>query len=264
MVIDHPAALDILSIIKHRIINHPRGLQKEIGPSEIGHPCDRWMGYKLLGFDEINPKSAGWRPTVGTAVHLWLAETFELADARIRAALGTDTPVWLVEQRLACGRIEAEDGYEVYGSCDLYYATRKIAVDWKIVGKATLDAARKKGHPGAQYRTQGHTYGRGWNARGMPVEEVAVFFLPASGELTDAVWWSEPYDEQVVLNGLARVSDVHNRVTQGGLDAVAEMPTHEHYCSRCPYWKFRSEDPRLGCPGDEAAQVNKPDPLESL
>lgn len=263
MTLDHPAAQALLSVIKHRIVSHPRGLQTKIGPSEFGHPCTRWLGYKLAGAPEVNPKSAGWRPTVGVAVHEWLAKTFSIANKRLLDATGLGQPVWLVEHRLACGRIEAPDGYEVHGSCDLYYLPFEIAVDWKIVGKTTLDDARKKG-PSEQYRVQAHSYGRGWARLGMPIKEVAVFYLPASGELSDAVWWSEPYDEGVVTHALKRVAIVQSLVHRLGVSAVEMLPTAEHYCNRCPYWKFESTDVKTACPGDPEARVNKPDPLTKL
>lgn len=255
MTIDHPAAQQLLSIIRHRIVNHPRSQQVRIGPSEIGHPCTRWIGYKLaMNGAEMNPRSAGWRPTVGTAVHSWLADTFEEANARLEPVIGA--PVWMVENRLLCGEVEGPDGYDVYGSCDVFDVPNRIAIDWKIVGNTTLKEARKHG-PAGNYRVQAHAYGRGWRRRGFPVDEVAVFYLPVAGELSDAVWWSEPYDEAAVTTALARVSTVQQLVKQHGLGVVEHLPTADHYCNRCPFFKPGSTDLRTGCPGDEERPVRQ-------
>ena len=69
----------VYDVIRGAIANHPRSLQKRIGPSEIGTPCDRRIGYKLLGQDE-NPRGDAWKPTVGTAVHGWLEKALEDAN----------------------------------------------------------------------------------------------------------------------------------------------------------------------------------------
>ena len=58
----------VYGMIRHAIAHHPRSLQKRIGPSEVGTPCDRRIGYKLLGHTE-NERGDAWKPTVGTAVH---------------------------------------------------------------------------------------------------------------------------------------------------------------------------------------------------
>lgn len=59
--------------IRHAIANHPRSLQRAIGPSEVGIECDRRLAYKLLGHPERDGGD-GWLPTVGTGVHSWLEE----------------------------------------------------------------------------------------------------------------------------------------------------------------------------------------------
>jgi len=78
----------VYDVIRGAIANHPRSLQKRIGPSEIGTPCDRRIGYKLLGQEE-NPRGDAWKPTVGTAVHGWLEKALEDANlAQVIAAGG--------------------------------------------------------------------------------------------------------------------------------------------------------------------------------
>lgn len=267
MSYDHPAAEALIGIIEARINSHPRSQQVKIGPSEIGHPCARWLAYKLADVDAVNPRSSGWRPTVGTAVHSWLAKTFKVENDRILEIMGKSDPVWLVEHRVAIGAIEAPDGYEIFGSCDIYFAPYRIVVDWKVVAKSTLDDVRRKVAkglpPDEKYRIQVQGYGRGWLRAGMPVDEVAIFYLPASGELSDGVFWSQPFDETVTITALERVSAVQNMVHALGAEAAPLLPTVDHYCHRCEWFSPGSTDLTVGCPGDDS-RLSKRDPVEDL
>lgn len=267
MAYDHPAANALVGIIEQRINSHPRSQQKAIGPSEIGHPCTRWLAYKLAEVPEVNPRSSGWRPTVGTAVHSWLARTFKVENERILKILDTGEPVWIVEEKVACGAIEAPGGYDIWGSCDLYFAPFFIAVDWKIVSKSTLDEVRRRVKkdlpPDPKYRKQVQGYGRGWKRYGMPIKEVAIFYLPASGELSDGVWWSEPFDENVTITALQRVSGVQQLVHTLGPRAAELLPTTDYYCHRCEWFSPGSTDIPVGCPGDQT-RLSKPDSVDGL
>src|SRR5687768_10138894 len=143
----------LLQVIRDQTNNHPRSRQKVIGPSEIGHPCDRWLAYKLSDSPKAGGSRDKWRATVGTAVHAYLADLFD----SFNATLGTT--VFHTEERVNVGTVYTGDGFDVWGGCDLY--VNGVVVDWKIVGKTTLTSARRHG-PGQQYRTQVHSYGRGW------------------------------------------------------------------------------------------------------
>lgn len=240
----------LLDVIRLRMNSHPRGLQKAIGPSEIGHPCDRWLGYKLLDVPK-NPNAAErdrWRSTVGVAVHGYLAETFE----DYNKALGID--LFAVEERvnigtIYVGNVHGGDGEDCYGGGDLYIAG--VVVDWKIVGKNTLDTVRRAKHPGQQYQVQVHGYGRGHQRAGRPVEHVSVFYLPAAGPLSQSIFWSEPYDEQVCVDALDRVSRIKTAVYTRGTAALADLEPRDHHCaSRCDWYKPESNDLALGCPGE--------------
>ena len=46
---------ELMHVIEDAIVNHPRSLQKRIGPSEVGHPCPRRIAYTLLGAGPFNP-----------------------------------------------------------------------------------------------------------------------------------------------------------------------------------------------------------------
>ena len=76
---------------------------------------------------------------------------------------------------------------------DLVDLVAGITIDWKVIGAATLRAA--KAGPSDVYRAQAHLYAKGWNDAGYRIEHVAIFYLPRNSvTLDDAVWWSEPFD----------------------------------------------------------------------
>ena len=247
---------DMLAVIRRSIAAHPRSAQREIGPSELGHPCTRWLAYKLANAPTVNT-AVSWRTAVGVAVHNTLSDVFHADNDNY------DQPRWWTENKVHVGRVEGPDGYEIYGSCDTYELFSALVTDWKIVAKTTLTDARRNG-PDHKYRVQGHAYGRGWTRRGLPVRNVSVAFLPASGELEESVFWHEPYNEQIVLDALTKVNAVNQLVTQVGVAAATVLPTAEHYCTRCPYFRPNSTDLAVACPGDPGIRRSGPDPITQL
>lgn len=210
--------------IEDAILAIPRSQQVRIGPSEVGNPCDLCLGRKLAGVPEL-PGPAAWIPTVGTAVHAWLEETF--------VVLNRDHPAghirYLLEQTVSVGEI---DGTEITGHCDMYDRLNAIVVDWKTVGPHRLKAYRAHG-PGPTYRAQAHLYARGWTRRGLPVDHVAIAFLPRNEELHRAWFWSEPYDESIALDALARADALAKAIRHAGAGAVLPSLTALPGCDSC-------------------------------
>lgn len=278
----------LLDTITGAMAAHPRSLQKRIGPSEMGTPCVRKLTYKLGGTPE-RERPPAWRPTVGTAVHAWLAEQFVAAnmagwsdpsgsglDPAAASALADLGPMTVLESDAGVGarpfqppvlRYAVEctvdvgevDGTAITGSCDLYDRVTATVVDWKIVGQATLKRVKANG-PSDVYRRQAHLYGRGWTRRGVPCERVGIMFLPNSGELTEAVWWSEPWSEALALETLARADAVAAGIRTVGLaPMLAAAPMADDYCVSCPFFVRGSTDPSRGCPGVAAKAYVAPD-----
>jgi len=234
--------LAIKKTIIHAATNAPRSLQTAIGPSEVGQPCLRRLAYKIL---DVEPASTGtdiWRPTVGTGVHAWLADALLLANRELGYTR------WLVEER-----VEVAPG--LGGSCDAHDLDTHTTVDWKIVGPSSLKKYRKDG-PGQQYRTQLHLYGKGHKLAGRRVDTVMIAFLPSAGTLADAYFWSEPFDEQVADDAIARLDLLRLALAFGQhrgaevaeiIDGVAATPAHA--CVYCPWFRHGAEDLATGCPG---------------
>lgn len=234
---------DLVAHIEAAAGGSERSRQRKIGPSEIGHPCDRRLGYRSLGVDKINDRP-GWRPTVGTAVHEWLAHAMLSANKTWRETSGVDTPRYLVESKV-------EVGDEITGSCDLYDRVTATLVDWKVVATSTIRDAKANG-PSEQYRIQAHLYGRGWTRRGLDVEAVGIFFLPSSGELHEGHLWTEPYDEQVALDALDRLRRTTALTATFGAKALPVLSTDgaiPRLCRYCPWFLPAATDPTEACPG---------------
>jgi hypothetical protein len=85
----------LTEIIRWADENSPRSLQAQIGPSELGTPCDRKLAYKLANNREINKRRDPWPAIVGTGIHHWL----EGAVNRFQEHYGLAT--YLTEQERA-------------------------------------------------------------------------------------------------------------------------------------------------------------------
>lgn len=249
-----PALLgaELRHVIQRAIAGHPRSQQTRIGPSEVGTPCARRLGYKLSGASEVNSASDGWKATIGTAVHAWLAEVF--------AADNGDVSRWLVEHRVHVGTF---DGIDLDGSCDLYDRATATVIDWKVTTLKRIKSYRANG-PGEQYRVQAHAYGMGWANRGLPVDTVGVVFLPRDGLLSQAHFWHEPYEPGHALAAMARVSSISQALrVLPSADVVAGLPTQDAYCTFCPYFRRDSTDLAVACPG-HGDRPQRPDALSGL
>jgi hypothetical protein len=220
---------EIVATVARRLDNMPRSTQSAIGPSELGAVCTRKLAHRIAGTERRNP-SGSWRSGVGTAVHAFLADTFDEVESHDQYQ--NDRTRYLIERRVHVGNV---GGQEIWGSADLFDMLTGTVVDWKIVGNTSLRAARMIG-PKPQYRTQVHCYGRGFVGQGYVVSSVAIMWLPSAGDLRDAVWWSEPYDESVALEGLQRADGIANTLAYLGPEAaIPLMPMAEDYCASCPF-----------------------------
>lgn len=249
---------ELLHVIGEAIDDHPRSRQQAIGPSEVGTPCDRRIGYKLLDVPVANRQPPAWRPTVGTAVHSWLEDVFSAHDIN-NGRVDDHELRWLTEKRLTVGDI---NGVPLVGTCDLFDTATGTSIDWKIVGTTTLRKAKAAAARGEihdpQYRTQGHLYGRGWQLAGHQVHTVAVCFLPSAGELSDAVFWSEPYDPRIAEEALTRVAAIHTKLGGFGARMLPVLPAADAHCGHCPWFRPGADDLTAACPGAEEVADARP------
>lgn len=238
---------EALGLVAAAITSAPRTVQTRVGPSELGTPCARRLGYRLAGTPPARPPGPAWIPATGTAVHEWLATV--MARAEHDATAAGAPPRWHVEQRLAVGAY-GPDQVTVDGSCDLYDAWTGTVIDWKNTSRNQIRERYRPHGPGPQYTAQAHLYARGWALRGLPVAHVAVVWLPRDGELGDAHTWTAPYDETVALAALDRAGHVATLLAAlGPAAALRALPTADAHCRWCPWHAPGSPDPAAGCAG---------------
>lgn len=201
-----------------------RGLQKEIGVSEIGMSCQRCVIRKLAG-TEKEQQTGSWRAQLGTYVHAGLADEFEKRHAATGKAI--------IEQNLL---VHEYKSLLLRGSCDAFFPNngKGLVADWKIVGDDTLESVRKGGIK-EQYVTQGHLYALGWEKLGFPIETVAIMFLPANkGNLQrDAQPVSFPYDRDHAIRALAKIENYIDLAETIGWDELLRQNPPGKGCLSC-------------------------------
>jgi hypothetical protein len=240
-------AATVIETVKQTAASAPRSLQSAVGPSELGTPCTRRLAYRLLDWDpKPNGDTDPWAAIQGTAVHAWMAETYEAENRR----LGRQR--YLVEQRVHLPGVS--------GSADLFDRDIASVVDWKFTGLPRLKEYRLRG-PGQQYRWQAHTYGLGMQLAGETVERVAIVFLPRGGRIDQMYAWSEPYDYRVALQALARYQTTRDAVVALDPEKYPErwaaIPTGDAHCAYCPFYLPGSTDLGSGCPGHQPNRTNR-------
>jgi len=209
---------------------HPRTLQRELGPSEVGEPCARQIGYKLMdGPESPSRKPDPWPSFLGIAGHARLDLTLQWWEAR-------HPGTWLTERRVKIPGVR--DGGR--GTSDALYLPTLTTIDWKILGDTTFTELQRGGLAGhRKYRAQGHIYGLGWAAMGYPVQHVALGIFGRSKPLSSMYVLSEPFDPAYAASELRRVGDIRKVVEwlkgQGTTNVSIIPPTPGKGCFYCPY-----------------------------
>lgn len=212
---------ELTSTLEASMQYHPRSMQKRIGPSEIGIPCDRCLTHKLAGTPER--ADLAWLPWIGTAVHERLEMLF-IENNNVRVSLGMDWR-WITESTVTVGTI---GGVEITGSTDLFDPHTGTVVDYKCVGTTTLRQAKASG-PSEQYRIQANLYAKGWIRDGYTVNQTAIWYLPRNAmSLRDGYFWSAPLDLAAAESALKRADRIATAIdTLGAQAAIDGQPEHD-------------------------------------
>lgn len=242
---------DIRSLIRAADANKPRSLQRALGPSEVGHMCERRLAYGQVAARRPSntPKQAGLNrfsdplsAIMGTAMHAWLEDAVRSANEQLGRVR------WIPEQR-----VEIRPG--LAGTCDLYDADTLSVLDWKVPGKTRHDKYKKYG-PSNTYRAQAHLYGAGYQRSfGLPVKYVGIVFLSRTGGLRDTFLWREEYNQALVDEVLARLDRVDIHIAEKHLmtdpKRFLQVPiTPDGDCSAtCPWYSPVPDDSGYQCPG---------------
>jgi len=227
---------DVLHTIAKAAQANPRSQQTRIGPSGLGHECDRCLGAMLAEHTQ-DSSDTPWLPTIGTAVHTWIGEAFDAANIE-RFTQGLDER-WLIEETVIVGAV---GGVEIDGSCDLYDLDTRTVIDHKLVGASTLKQARVK--VSEQYRRQVHLYAAGMINAGHPVEHVAINYLPRNAKSLDAgYWFTEGYKPDLVAETLARADSLARAIGAAGAEIVLPQLARASGCFDCHRFPLMPGEP---------------------
>lgn len=246
-------ATELFMLIEQAILDQPRSQQRRIGPSELGVPCDRRVGYRIAGIEPAAHRGAAWKPWVGTAMHEQVATV--MASHEVSRMQSQDYQErYKVEERVSVGEV---DGIEIIGSCDLFDVQHGAVWDWKFVTRNKIREQYRPHGPGEQYRVQAHLYGRGWQRQGHDVRSVGVIFMTRDGDLADRHVWHEPYDEQVAIDALDRASGIAIAIEALGPQfTLPTLQTAEAHCRFCPWFRDGATDIAQACPGHPQQRNN--------
>jgi hypothetical protein len=232
---------DLVTVFTDNMRAHPRGLKKTAGPSELGHPCSRYLIHSLMGNPKPGRVGSSWPAQLGTWDHAGTEQAFN------NHPINQGNPRrWETELKVTVGEAA---GYQIQGTCDLYDRETETVIDWKFVSPTRLLGYQSKG-PGPQYRTQIHLYGRGVSLLGWPVRNVMIAFMPRGGDLGTGelrpggqsfrdrgkrYFWSERYDESVALKALSRLDGLSELLKAIGPEKLLAMypACSEFFCPWC-------------------------------
>lgn len=226
---------ELVDIFRWGASNDPRSLQKSIGPSEIGHPCDRRIAMSMMEVPKLNDDNDPLPSITGKAIHLWYlgGDGLKGVVEKWNEHIGYER---FVTERRVYPRGNAT-GFS--GSCDLYDTKTRGVVDLKNPGWGNLQKYKKADHPGVQYETQLHDYGLGYANAGYDVDYVAIWALPRGGNLKDAWWWSAPFDPAIAHAAHLRMDEIAVICDELDVEHHPEryrlIPTTPQFCDWCPY-----------------------------
>lgn len=234
----NPLRDDLMAMILSRYHATPRHRQVALGPSNIAHPCTRKIALGVMAEPRINPEFDPLASIIGTAMHTWLQSAAELANEM----LGRER--WLTETR-----VHVAPGLS--GNSDLYDCDTRTVVDWKTASAARLRMYRKD--PGPLYKTQVQLYGLGFEQAGLPVERVAIAFIPRGMTLRSMHVYREQFRREVAQAALTRRDQAIGLCQDLDVEHHPErygwIPAEPSDCNYCPWFAPRSDAP-TGCKGD--------------
>lgn len=237
-------AAEIRRVVFATAAQAPRTLQRHLGPSEIGHVCDRQVAGKLAGLPRTNHVQDPWPSIVGTATHAWLEGAFRSENDRLGRIR------WVPE-----ARVTPIDGHA--GTADLYDADEQSVNDHKVLGPTSMAKVRSPGGPSRHYVVQLLLYALGYRRLGLPVCRVAILAYPRTLSTLDGLYvWDRPYtpaDDDLLDEVFAQL-DMRKQWAAAlitGAAQLTDVPADTtDDCHFCEFFRPQSaRDGGPGCPG---------------
>lgn len=232
----------------------PRNVQRHLGPSELGHHCDRQLVGKMAG---VSFGSGGgnmlhdpWASIVGTAIHAFLEQAFGWESLE-----GRDKGRWFPETRVTPdpGAVQPHPG-----TADLYDNLFRALVDHKCQSEAIRTRLRRDGPP-FHYYVQMLLYALGYMHLGYQVDRVVLASWPRTKSTMDDMYcWEKTItaeDLRVVVDVLDKTVIREQLAVMVGTGQVSfwEIPAtpSEDDCQYCPFFNpaAMQDGTSAGCPG---------------
>jgi hypothetical protein len=232
-----PLRDDLIGMIQRKAASNPRSLQRELGPSEVGHPCMRKLAMSLMEVPRSNPERDCLPSAYGVAMHTWLEDAARIDNER----LGYER--WITERRV-------DVTPTLFGTADLYDTETHTVIDWKNLGYTSFDA--HVNDAGLTYRNQVQLYGKGYANLGYPVKQVAIAMLPRTGTLEKMHLERMDYDEAIADAVLRKrdavVAMLHDFDIDNHPERYAWFPITPESCFFCAFWRPEPRSP-IQCDG---------------
>lgn len=229
----------------------PRSVQRHLGPSELGHHCDRQLVGKMAGVSFRhggNQLHDPWASIVGTAIHAFLEKAFTWESQ-------WNGNRWVTEQRVTPDPAAAQPHP---GTADLYDKQLCALVDHKCQSEAIRARLRREGPP-FHYYVQMLLYAVGYIQLGYQVDRIVLASWPRTKSTLEEMFiWEKPVtaaDLKVVLEVLRKTElreALAVMLTAGQLTfwEVPATPSDDD-CQYCPFFNPAAlqDGTAQGCPG---------------
>lgn len=245
----------------------PRNVQRHLGPSELGHLCDRQLVGKMagvsLGTGNSNNMHDPWASIVGTAIHAFLEEAFKWESQRLTGEVRDKldwngvpgNPRWYTEKRVTPDPVSAMPHP---GTADLYDAATYTLNDHKCQSEGVRDKLRRHGPP-HHYYMQMLLYAVGYMHEGFRVDRISLVSWPRTHSTMDDmyVWEKVITSEDIAaVSRLIELTAVREAlavfVVNREMDfwQIPATPS-EADCQYCPFFRpDAAVNPNVrGCPG---------------
>jgi len=238
----------------------PRNVQRHLGPSELGHLCDRQLVGKMAGVSlsrgDSNNLHDPWASIVGTAIHAFLEEAFKWESSRIAAEDPmAGGPRWYTEKRVTP---DPANTMPHPGTADLYDAATFTLNDHKCQSEGVRDKLRRNGPP-LHYFMQMLLYAVGYMHEGYRVDRIALVSWPRTHSTLDDMYvWEHVITETDIADVVRLIEKTEVReqvaalVVQGELNFfdIPATPSPDD-CQYCPFFRPDAafNNSIRGCPG---------------